>query len=160
MGVRRYRIPNYKFFSFTRFLEAYRVSLVKAAKSTTSTVKTYYDKLYNLVSEFEEVVLDESGVILSWNPKVKLLEGYTEEEILGQNLNLFLPPAARQQGIGEQLIAKARDNGTATHYGELVRKDGSLFVGSIKIVRIKSPSGILGFVASCKKAGRMTAKNG
>lgn len=120
--------------------------------ATSTAARKYFDWLYSLIASYEEIVLDYDGSILSWNEGFALLEGYSEQEIIGQHLNLFFTPLERQTKVVESLISKASVSGTAVHFGQLVRKDGTLYPGSIKIVRVRSKGKILGFVAVCRKA--------
>ena len=151
MATKDLKTPRYKFFSIAQFLETYLSRWSDLTGSTSASAKKYLEKLYSLVSSYEEIVLNADGSILSWNEKFQVLEGYSEKEILGQNLNLFFPPEERQNKIAEGLIAKASSTGVAVHFGQLVRKDGTLFPGSIKIVRVNSKDGIHGFIAFCQK---------
>ena len=162
MGTRHYNFSGDKFFSFSRFLEHYISTVTSFTRNTTTAAKNYFGKLYERISSYEEVALDETGSILSWNRNFCMLEGYSEQEVLGQNINLFFTPMARQTRLAEQLLAKALASGTAVHFGELVRKDGTIFTGSLKLVRIRSKQKVLGFVALCRrvKGGKSTQNPG
>ena len=150
MTSKHLRQPHYKFFSIRQFLEANRTYMITDAVTKGTVIDPYYQKLYNLISGFEEVVIDATGSILVWSEHISALEGYKEGEILGQNVNLLLPPQDRQQNTCELLLDKAGRNGTATHFGQLVKKDGTLFTGSLKLVRVKAERSVLGYVVTCR----------
>ncbi len=84
----------------------------------------------------ELVLLDVDGTILTWNEGVQKLKGYRSEEIIGQHFRLFYLPGDRQQRLPEKLISVAMLQGRAEHVGRRLRKDGSVFLGSIVITAI------------------------
>jgi PAS domain S-box-containing protein len=156
MTAKPWKSPKYKFFSIGQFLEASVTRLTGMTAATSTAARKYFERLYNLIASYEEIVLDYDGSILSWNERFALLEGYSEQEIIGQHLNLFFTPRERQNKVVENLITKASVAGTAVHFGQLVRKDGTLYPGSLKIVRVRSKGKILGFVAVCRRAKTVT----
>ena len=112
--------------------------------------KDILDKLHKkMISEIQDyaiILLDVDGTILSWNKGAEKIKGYTEEEILGQNFRIFYLPQDRQAGLPEQLIELATKEGRARHIGRRVRKDGTIFWGSILITALHDDSGeVIGF---------------
>ncbi|MFL5765139.1 MAG: PAS domain-containing protein [Bacteroidia bacterium] len=102
-----------------------------------------------MVSEIEDyaiILLDRDGTILSWNAGVEKIKGYKEEEIVGQYFGIFYMPQDRQYGLPEQLLNMAVKEGRARHIGRRVRRDGSIFWGSINIVALHDEAGeVIGF---------------
>jgi len=88
------------------------------------------------VQDFAIVLLDVDGTILTWNKGVEKIKGYTAEEIIGQNFNIFYLPQDRQENLPQKLLELARKEGRAKHIGRRVRKDGSIFWGSISITAL------------------------
>ena len=112
--------------------------------------KDILDKLHKkMISEIQDyaiILLDVDGTILSWNKGAEKIKGYTEEEILGQNFRIFYLPQDRQAGLPEQLIELATKEGRARHIGRRVRKDGTIFWGSILITALHDDNGeVIGF---------------
>jgi len=93
-------------------------------------------KMIEEVQDFAIILLDVDGTILTWNKGVQKIKGYSQEEIVGQNFNIFYMPRDRQDGLPQKLLNLARKEGRAKHIGRRVRKDGSIFWGSILITAI------------------------
>jgi PAS domain S-box-containing protein len=98
------------------------------------------------IQDYAIVLLDVDGTILTWNKGVEQIKGYKEHEIVGQNFSIFYMPRDRQEGLPQKLLALALQEGRARHVGRRVRKDGSVFWGSILITAIHDEANnVLGF---------------
>lgn len=103
-------------------------------------------KMIAEVQDYAIILLDADGTILSWNKGAEKIKGYKESEILGQNFRLFYMPQDRQAGLPEQLIALAKKEGRARHIGRRLKKDGTVFWGSILITALHDDNGeVIGF---------------
>jgi len=73
-------------------------------------------------------MLDSEGRILSWNTGAEKIYGYTQEEILGQSVSLFLPED-QQDGVNafRREMEVAFENGSCQSEGWRLRKDGTRF---------------------------------
>ena len=112
--------------------------------------KLLLDQLHKqMIAEIQDyaiILMDIDGTILSWNAGAEKIKGYKEEEIIGQNFRLFYLPQDRQAGLPEQLIEQAKKEGRAKHIGRRIRKDGTLFWGSILITALHDEEGeVIGF---------------
>ncbi len=112
--------------------------------------KELLDKLHKkMIAEIQDyaiILLDIDGTILSWNMGAKKIKGYEESEILGQNFRIFYMPQDRQAGLPEQLIELAKKEGRARHIGRRLKKDGTIFWGSILITALHDDNGaVIGF---------------
>jgi len=106
------------------------------------------------IQDYAIILLDRDGTILSWNAGVQKIKGYSEAEILGQNFRIFYLPADRQAKLPEQLIDHAIKEGRARHIGRRVRKDGSVFWGSILITALHNHEGeVIGFTKLARELG-------
>lgn len=106
------------------------------------------------IQDYAIILLDLDGTILSWNKGVEKIKGYKEHEILGQNFRIFYLPQDRQAGLPEQLIDMASREGRARHIGRRLRKDGTIFWGSILITALHDEQGeIIGFTKLTKELG-------
>ena len=102
--------------------------------------------MINEIQDVAIILLDRDGSILSWNKGAQLIKGYTEQEIIGQNFNIFYMPADRQARLPENLLALAVKEGRAKHIGRRVRKDGTIFWGSILITALHNKNNeVIGF---------------
>ncbi len=105
-----------------------------------------HKKMIEEVQDYAIILLDADGTILSWNKGAEKIKGYKESEILGQNFRLFYMPQDRQAGLPEQLIELATREGRARHIGRRLRKDGTIFWGSILITALHDDNGkVIGF---------------
>ena len=116
------------------------------------------DKLHKkMIAEIQDyaiILLDYDGTILSWNIGAERIKGYKESEILGQNFRIFYLPQDRQAGLPEQLVDLAKKEGRARHIGRRVRKDGTIFWGSILITALHEDDGqVIGFTKLTRELG-------
>src|SRR5688500_9888640 len=88
------------------------------------------------IQDYAIVLLDTDGTILTWNKGAQEIKGYKSEEIIGQNFSIFYLPQDRQDGLPAKLLDLAKKEGRARHIGRRVRKDGTVFWGSIVITAI------------------------
>lgn len=105
-----------------------------------------HKKMISEIQDYAIILLDIDGTILSWNIGVEKIKGYKEHEIIGQNFRIFYLPSDRQSGLPEQLINLARKEGRAAHIGRRLRRDGTIFWGSITITALHDDEGdVIGF---------------
>ncbi len=104
------------------------------------------------IQDYAIVLLDYDGTILSWNAGAEKIKGYKEHEIIGQNFRIFYMPQDRQSGLPEQLIEHAKKEGRARHIGRRLKKDGTIFWGSILITALHDKDGaVIGFTKLTKE---------
>lgn len=116
------------------------------------TLEKLHSKMISEIQDYAIILLDIDGTILSWNIGVEKIKGYKENEILGQNFRIFYMPQDRQAMLPEQLLELAKKEGRARHIGRRVRKDGSIFWGSILITAIHGDDGeVIGFTKLTKE---------
>ena len=151
MATKEFKSPRYKVPVMGQFLETYIKFFSGVGYAASGLAKKYFVRFSELMNSYEEIVLDCHGSILTWNQKFALMEGYAGEEVIGQNFNLLVPPGQRQGLLLESLLERASRTGQATYRGQLVRKDGALFLGSIRIERVRCKGKVLGFIAACRK---------
>ena len=121
--------------------------------------KEILDKLHRkMIAEIQDyaiILLDSDGTILTWNIGAEKIKGYRQDEIIGQNFRIFYLPQDRQAGLPERLIELATKEGRARHIGWRVRKDGSIFFGSILITALHDDDGrVIGFTKINQGIGR------
>jgi len=98
------------------------------------------------IQDYSIILLDLDGTILSWNKGAEQIQGYLSPEILGQNFRLFYLPQDRQEKLPEKLLELAKTEGRARHIGRRVRKDGTIFWGSILITALHDEeNNVVGF---------------
>jgi PAS domain S-box-containing protein len=115
-------------------------------------LETLHRKMILEIQDYAIVLLDIDGTILSWNKGAEKIKGYKEEEILNQNFRIFYMPQDRQAGLPEQLIDLAKKEGRARHIGRRLKKDGTIFWGSILITALHDDDGeVIGFTKLTKE---------
>ncbi len=124
--------------------------MTKKPTSKISTKKEILEKLHQKmiqeVRDFAIILMDIDGTILSWNTGAEKIKGYKAEDIIGQNFRIFYMPKDREAKLPEQLIELAKKEGRAKHIGRRVRKDGSIFWGSVLITALHDDDGnVIGF---------------
>ncbi len=98
-------------------------------------------KMIDEIQDYAIILLDLDGTILTWNQGAQMIKGYKAEEITGQNFCIFYLPEDRQAGLPQKLLALAAREGRAKHTGRRVRKDGTMFWGSILITALHDDDG-------------------
>lgn len=98
------------------------------------------------IHDYAVILLDRKGNVLNWNKGAEKIKGYAEEEILGRSFRLFYVPEDRSSRLPERMIKEAREKGKALYEGWRIRKDGSLFWGSVLITALHDENKkIIGF---------------
>src|SRR5688572_19332126 len=111
-----------------------------------------HQKMIAEIQDYAIILMDLDGTILSWNMGAEKIKGYKEEEILYQNFRIFYMPQDRQAELPEQLIELAIKEGRVRHIGRRLRKDGTLFWGSILITALHDDDGkVIGFTKLTKE---------
>jgi|SRR5688572_1279205 len=111
-----------------------------------ATLEQLYRRMVEEVQDYAIILMDVDGTILTWNKGVQQIKGYSADEIIGQNFNIFYLPQDRQDGLPQKLIELAKSEGRARHVGRRVRKDGTTFWGSILITALHdTEDNVVGF---------------
>ena len=111
-----------------------------------------HQKMITEIQDYAIILLDIDGTILTWNAGAEKIKGYKPEEIIGQNFRIFYLPQDRQANLPEQLIDLATKEGCARHIGRRLRKDGTIFWGSILITALHNDIGeVIGFTKLTKE---------
>ena len=115
-------------------------------------LKKLHQQMISEIQDYAIILLDIDGTILTWNKGVEKIKGYKEHEIIGQNFRIFYLPQDRQAGLPEELIELAKKEGRARHIGRRIRRDGTIFWGSILITALHDDDGeVIGFTKLTKE---------
>jgi len=101
-----------------------------------SKLEQLHARMIEEIQDYAIILLDRDGTILTWNKGVQAIKGYKEHEIIGQNFRIFYLPEDRQAKLPEALLNMAVKEGRARHVGRRVRRDGTIYWGSILITAI------------------------
>jgi PAS domain S-box-containing protein len=102
--------------------------------------------LVQSVKDYAIFMLDPRGHVITWNDGARRIKGYEAGEIIGRHFSVFYPPAAREAGFPERVLASAAAVGRFEDEGWRVRKDGSKIWASVIITALRDDTGeLVGF---------------
>jgi PAS domain S-box-containing protein len=99
-------------------------------------------RLAAIVESSDDAILskDRDLIIRSWNAGAHRLYGYTQEEAIGQPIQIIIPPDRR--GEETELLARVLRNESVEHYEtRRLRKDGSIVDVSLTVSPLREPGG-------------------
>lgn len=105
-----------------------------------------YHKMIGEVQEYAIILLDRDGIILNWNKGAEKIKGYEASEIIGKHFSIFYRQEDRDNNMPEKLLRLAIQHGKAVDENWRVRKDKTLFWGSISITALHNDQNdVIGF---------------
>jgi len=102
-----------------------------------------FHQLVDGVEDYAIFMLDRQGLITSWNTGAQRIEGWSETEILGQDVSVVFPTEARDSGRPGAQLKIAAAQGSFREEAERVRKDGSRFWADVAITALRDEKGEL-----------------
>lgn len=99
--------------------------------------------LVNSVKDYAIYMLDPDGRVISWNPGAERINGYQEEEIIGQPVSLFYPNEDVQSGKPEQELKIAMTFGRFEDESYRLRRDGTRFWANAVITALRDKNGLV-----------------
>ena len=93
----------------------------------------HFHMLVQGVKDYAIYMLDPQGHITSWNSGAEYIEGYREEEIIGQHFSRFYTPEDQQSGLPTAALKQAKQEGKYEAEGWRVRKDGGRYWASVVV---------------------------
>ncbi|HUR90967.1 MAG TPA: PAS domain S-box protein [Ramlibacter sp.] len=98
------------------------------------------------VRDYAIFMLDENGIVRSWNSGARAINGYESHEIIGKPLATFYTPQDRDEGKPQAELEAAKLFGRVENEGWRVRKDGTVFWVNAIVSAIRGADGkLLGF---------------
>lgn len=105
-----------------------------------------YRLLVKSVKDYAIYMVDREGTVLNWNEEARRAKGYSEDEVVGRNYDIFYSPDDRAAGIPQHNLETALNQGRVMLEGWRYRRDGSRFWASITIDAIyNDDANFLGF---------------
>jgi PAS domain S-box-containing protein len=95
------------------------------------------------VTEYALIMLDENGIVSSWNAGAQRIKGYRADEILGKHYSRFYTPEDVAANKPWQQLARARAEGRMSDEGWRVRQDRSLYWAGTTITALYDAEGRL-----------------
>lgn len=99
--------------------------------------------LVNNVRDYAIFMLDQEGRIISWNNGATHIHGYTEDEIIGKNIEIFYTQEDRANKEPAANLAMAKENGSYEMEGVRIRKDGTRFLANVVFTVLLNDDGSL-----------------
>jgi PAS domain S-box-containing protein len=98
------------------------------------------------VRDYAIFMLDDQGIVRSWNSGARAINGYESHEILGKPLAIFYTPEDQLAGKPQAELEAATLFGRVENEGWRVRKDGSVFWVNAIVTAVRAPDGkLIGF---------------
>jgi PAS domain S-box-containing protein len=103
-------------------------------------------RLVETVRDYAIILLDVDGHVMSWNPGVERIKGYTAPQILGEHFSIFYTHEDQARGRPQAMLEQALRDGSAEMEGWRVRSDGSRFWADVTVLALRDDDGnLLGF---------------
>jgi PAS domain S-box-containing protein len=99
--------------------------------------------LVECVKDYAILILDETGHVSSWNLGAERLNGYSEQEIIGQHFSRFYIPEDIASRKPQRELETATAVGRVEDEGWRLRKDGTRFWANVVITALRDEAGRL-----------------
>jgi PAS domain S-box-containing protein len=93
------------------------------------------------LAEYAVFLLDREGHVTSWNRGAERLNGYAQDEIVGQHFSRFYTDEDRRRGHPDEELAIALREGSYREEGWRVRRDGTPFWADVLITAVRDEDG-------------------
>jgi PAS domain S-box-containing protein len=103
------------------------VSERRAAEQALLESERRFRVLVEGIADYAICMLDQAGVIASWNAGAERIQGYGADEIIGRHFSVFYSASDRASGLPARAMAEALRAGRCESEGWRMRKDGSRF---------------------------------
>ncbi len=112
------------------------IGAVDFFRDSTKKHRTFYELkrteeqfrlLLEGTTDYAIFMLDQDGLVVSWNPGAERIIGFGKSEIIGQHLSVFFTPEDQAKGEPKRKLSEASQQGRAEEDGWRVRKDGHRF---------------------------------
>lgn len=87
----------------------------------------HFRLLVDGTTDYAIFMLDQKGLIVSWNPGAERILGYRKAEIIGLPLSIFFTPEDQKKGEPDRLLSQTMKDGRSESDSWRVRKDGERF---------------------------------
>lgn len=124
-------------------------NLIEELRAKSVDLKKSEERYHKMIAEVRDyaiILLDRDGRVLDWNLGAEKLKGYSTEEIVGKSIKLFYPKEEKESKLPERLLGAAATNGSVTHEGWRIKKNGERFWGLVTITALHDDAGnVIGY---------------
>ncbi len=117
-------------------------ALLRAREQELRHSEERFRLVVDRVRDYGIFALDPDGIVASWNLGAERIKGWSSGEILGRHFSTFYPPDT-SGFLPEQMLARAREEGSSEDEGWRMRKDGSRFWANVVITALRDTDGTL-----------------
>ena len=110
-------------------------------KKISPNPEFYFPHAISAIKGFAIYMMNEDGVIASWNIGCELMKGYSSEEAIGQNYEIFFPDFLRENNSPQKELDKAYKDGRYETENWRIRKNGELFWACIILTKVIDDDG-------------------
>ena len=122
------------------------VSQRQSARDALKRNRDQFGFLVQSVTDYAIYLLDQKGLVSSWNLGAQRIKGYRPEEVIGKHFSIFFTAEDREKGEPERALEIAAREGRFEKEGWRVRKDGDVFLAHAIISPVCDDDGtIIGF---------------
>lgn len=98
------------------------------------------------IRDYAIIMLDPRGCITTWNYGAEVMQGYSEEEVIGKHFSIFYTQKDRENKHPDYVLRKTRELGRYEEESWIVHKDGFNFWASVALSSIHDEkANFLGF---------------
>jgi diguanylate cyclase (GGDEF)-like protein/PAS domain S-box-containing protein len=107
----------------------------------SSLASNPFRALVDSVRDYAIFLLDDDGIVQTWNTGAELITGYTADEIIGRHFAALYTPEETQRGWPQRSLALAAENGRFEDEGWRQRKNGQRFWADVIKTAMHTPEG-------------------
>ncbi len=104
-----------------------------------------YSLLIDNLPDYAIFLLDEQGIIQSWNSGAELIKGWTREQIIGKHFRTLYLEDDRRKKLPEHHLDKARESGRFEEYGWRRRAGEGSFYAHAILIALHEKNEFVGF---------------
>jgi PAS domain S-box-containing protein len=118
----------------------------RAAEQKLRASEQRFHHLVDAVMDYAIFMLDQDGLVATWNAGARATKGYAPEEIIGRHFSVFYTAEDRAAGRPDHILAEVRRTGRFEDESWRVRKDGTRFWANVVITALRDEHGeLIGF---------------
>ena len=103
----------------------------------------HFRLLVESIQDHAVFMVSADGVVESWNRGAQRLNGARAQQVVGAPIQRFFPPEEVEKATPQNLLAQARQDGTASYEGWLMRNNGNRFWANMTLNAVEDEEGRL-----------------